>query len=90
VATKTMSVADDVVLNAITEILSQARDREPGTFTMVELAEYLGCCVATAQKKLKPLFANGTIESVRVPITDMAGRRTTTCGYRYVVNSSPD
>jgi len=83
-----MSVTEQAVLQAIKEILSQARDRDPDTFTTAELAGYLGVCVATTQKKLRQLFDQGLIESIRVPIIDMANRPTTTCGYRYVGNNS--
>jgi len=83
-ATKMMDITNEQVFAEIAAILSQGKEREPGTFTTAELAEYLGRCIPTALGKIKKLLAANIIEAARIPIIDLAGRETTTFGWRYI------
>lgn len=62
----------------------RAKSGSQGRLPPPELAEYLGCCVPTAQKKVKRLLELGIIEKARVRITDLADRETSTFGFRYI------
>lgn len=84
-----MRITEAEVFAEIVALLSAGKEREPGTFTTVELAEYLGCCVPTALGKIKKLLAAGIIENARIPITDLVGRQTTTFGFKYIGKSEP-
>lgn len=83
-AAKIMDITQAEVLAQVAAILSEGKEREPGTFTTAELAEYLDCCIPTALGRIKKLLVAGIIENARIPITDLAGRQTTTFGFRYI------
>lgn len=85
-----MDITQAEVLAQVAAILSQGKEREPGTFTTSELAEYLKCCAPTALVRIKVLLAAGVIEGIRhIPIIDLAGRKTFTSGWRYIGKSEP-
>lgn len=59
--------------------------REPGTLTTWEIADALGVSTRTALYRIRSWVRAGKLEPVRVRVTDIVGRETTTYGYRVKV-----
>ena len=64
-----------------------ASDAVEGALTTNELAEMTGRRVRWVREQLKPLIAEGRIESVRTRIVDIAGRSTIVPAYRLKVGN---
>ena len=59
-------------------------DDNDDIFFVKDLAARLNCSLGVVRNMLRPLVAEGRVQPARKGIIDLAGRRTTTIGYRLV------
>ena len=81
--TTRVHVSDSELLEALREALERRGEDSPDdAFSVVELAEELGCHEATARKAIKRLIDGGKVEPVRVKRRAMDGRLASVVAYR--------